>query len=139
MSNLKPNPFSDRSYWTSYHQTIHEFLSKLFPHTTFVPFPTDLNTAVALCRMIAADSDESPVPTIFPESVILRPMAQSRCHDNCAQLLYNGQCNSMVTGYALSPDGMWRYHSWCLDHECNLIETTERRIVYIPVETVPYH
>lgn len=138
--SININPFSTRPWWNQYHVTIDQFLRKLFPHTVLVPVPWDTPIASSLAKMIEADTDELPtVTTIIPDHLIMKKMSDSMCHDNCAELLHKGLCNAMVTGYALSPDGAWRHHSWCLDHECNIIETTERRIAYIPVDTVPYH
>jgi hypothetical protein len=43
----------------------------------------------------------------------------------------------IVTGYALSDDGLWRQHSWLHDtagfRRRHTIETTERRIRYFGV------
>ena len=39
----------------------------------------------------------------------------------------------VCTGYALSDDGMWRQHSWCIDKRprtTKIIETTEPRVLY---------
>ena len=42
-----------------------------------------------------------------------------------------------MTGYALSDDGMWRQHSWCICdageeyiEDSIIIETTEKRLAY---------
>jgi hypothetical protein len=38
----------------------------------------------------------------------------------------------IVTGYALSDDGLWRRHTWALEGE-RVIETTEPRVLYFGV------
>ena len=68
----------------------------------------------------------------------------SQCHRNSC-FLYNceevqseyEECVKIMTGYALSPDGMWRQHSWCIAYagdeyieDSIIIETTEERLAY---------
>ncbi len=57
-----------------------------------------------------------------------------QCHSNSAHLWDNNQDISyLCTGYALSRDGMWRVHSWCVvktPKSYKVIETTEARISY---------
>ena len=57
-------------------------------------------------------------------------MTTSGCHNNCDLLLENDDTIKIFTGYALSLDGLWRYHSWCIDKDDSIIETTESRILY---------
>lgn len=58
------------------------------------------------------------------------------CHRNSADLwLAYREKLGIVTGYALSRDGVWRQHTWLLRryptaHQRRLIETTERRERY---------
>jgi len=57
-----------------------------------------------------------------------------QCHSNSANLWDNNRDISyLCTGYALSKDGMWRQHSWCVvrtPKSYKVIETTEPRISY---------
>jgi len=61
-----------------------------------------------------------------------------RCHQNSAALWRENKDRiRIVTGWALSRDGIWRQHSWAVDLLVNwdssgyqIIETTERRLVY---------
>jgi len=55
----------------------------------------------------------------------------SHCHDNAASLAekHKGKYQ-MVHGYGLSPDGLWRQHSWLIDKHNTIIETTVPRIQY---------
>lgn len=56
----------------------------------------------------------------------------SRCHEQTAQLWYQRKAGmKLCTGWALSPDGMWRQHSWGL-LDGKVIETTpsERSAYY---------
>jgi hypothetical protein len=56
----------------------------------------------------------------------------SRCHENVARLWDgNPHLTSILTGYALSNDGIWRQHSWLVFSDTgHVIETTEKRIAY---------
>ena len=59
-----------------------------------------------------------------------------QCHRNSCELWelnHKDHDVSIVTGYALSNDGMWRQHSWLvrrIDNTEHIIETTEKRIAY---------
>lgn len=58
----------------------------------------------------------------------------SQCHRNASRLWEANKDKSRIcTGYALSSDGMWRQHSWCIWHKSRsnqIVETTEPRILY---------
>ena len=59
-----------------------------------------------------------------------------RCHANSAACWdTNRGLIKIATGYALSRDGMWRQHTWCVKWNgaidaWQVIETTERRLLY---------
>ncbi len=54
----------------------------------------------------------------------------SRCHWNAAKLWNEDKSNrQIVTGFAISDDGLWRLHSWAWDGS-KVIETTEARLAY---------
>lgn len=57
----------------------------------------------------------------------------SACHANSAHLWAAEQERvALVTGYALSDDGLWRQHSWCVRPADGgrVLETTERNLLY---------
>ena len=59
----------------------------------------------------------------------------SQCHMNSAYCWdANRDKTTIATGYALSEDGMWRQHSWCVgfydDETPYIVETTSPRIAY---------
>jgi hypothetical protein len=68
----------------------------------------------------------------------------SACHENAARLwMCNRDKYSIVTGWAMSDDGIWRQHSWVIDRSDRVIETTLPRIAYYgadldPVEAVMF-
>jgi|HubBroStandDraft_2_1064218.scaffolds.fasta_scaffold118593_2 hypothetical protein len=53
------------------------------------------------------------------------------CHQNVVALAASGK-HAIGTGYALG-DGLWCSHSWCVNHENQIIETTGRRRLYFGV------
>ena len=63
-------------------------------------------------------------------SVLSRPGRPCGCHGNAAALWeQNPEHTTLVTGYALSADGLWRQHSWC-ERTARIIETTTPRSCY---------
>ena len=77
------------------------------------------------------------------DNVMLKRGEPCNCHEN-SLLLWKAnkgrtldsafrQQLAMATGYALSEDGMWRQHSWCVlrtPRTVKVVETTEKRIFY---------
>ena len=62
----------------------------------------------------------------------LLKMRTCGCHENAARLAlaYNWSC---WTGLALSPDGVWRVHSWAMNRRGRIVETTVPRTHYLGV------
>lgn len=67
---------------------------------------------------------------------VMRRGAMSRCHQNAGSLAAKSKGQIYACkGYALSDDGMWRQHSWCIEKDQEtgaprIIETTEPRVLY---------
>jgi hypothetical protein len=57
----------------------------------------------------------------------------SDCHANVVRLWREGR-GSICTGFALSPDGLWRGHSWLRTQAGTLVETTLVRDAYFGFE-----
>lgn len=59
-----------------------------------------------------------------------------RCHQNAANLWDRNKAEiSIVTGWALSRDGIWRQHTWCWQTPVRgrtgrVVETTTKRVAY---------
>jgi hypothetical protein len=66
----------------------------------------------------------------------LHRMAVNRCHFNAAKLFLTNQADKVVSGFALS-EGLWRSHTWVLNSQGRIIETTEPRKVYFGAVLVP--
>jgi hypothetical protein len=68
-----------------------------------------------------------------PTGKILRG-EQSQCHSNSVKAWEANQDKLyLATGYAMSSDGLWRQHSWCVNpkpRSIQIVETTERRSLY---------
>ena len=68
-----------------------------------------------------------------PNPVIIRG-EECRCHENALRLMrFSNGARRLCTGYALSDDGMWRQHSWCIEKRprtVRIVETTEERVMY---------
>lgn len=59
-----------------------------------------------------------------------RAMETGDCHGNAARAwAENPKRYRIMTGWALSRDGIWRQHSWVMDGQV-ILETTEKRISY---------
>ena len=61
------------------------------------------------------------------------PGLDSQCHANVSRLwAEKSERLQIVTGYALSDDGLWRCHTWGLETD-RVVETTEMRLLYFGV------
>jgi hypothetical protein len=59
---------------------------------------------------------------------------ERECHTNSAMLWsQNREDYVLVTGFALSEDGVWRRHSWVKTNDGRLIETTIKRETYFGI------
>jgi hypothetical protein len=100
------------------------------------------------CRRLLSFGGDLVVPHWGPEPHLERLLAgaatasgdvtmiQGRpngCHDNAALLWLLGTADAIGTGYALSDDGLWRQHSWGVDGDGRVIETTCPRVRYVGV------
>lgn len=74
----------------------------------------------------------------YGDQIQFRTGTSSQCHRNSAAIWekhYRKKDKEiyLVTGYALSKDGLWRQHSWCVevnDGQSTIIETTIDRVAY---------
>jgi hypothetical protein len=63
-----------------------------------------------------------------------RPMSPNKCHGNVAAAWRQREPDmvGIGTGYSLSPDKLWRQHSWGVLRN-GLLETTEKRLKYFGI------
>jgi len=62
---------------------------------------------------------------------------RSACHENAMAWWRRNQDGAVMTGYALSTDGIWRPHSWGLTVRGTIVETTEKRTIYFGADIRP--
>lgn len=63
---------------------------------------------------------------------IMMPGIVSGCHENSARLAKE-QGMTCWTGLALSLDGCWRVHSWAVNKDGAVVETTVERVLYFGI------
>lgn len=70
----------------------------------------------------------------YGDKITMMKGEDSQCHYNSALLWeVNKDKFRIATGYALSDDGMWRQHTWCIwlkPRQNRIIETTVKRELY---------
>lgn len=59
--------------------------------------------------------------------------APNSCHGNVAALCAGDPSLSHAFGWALTPDGMWRVHSWAVRDDGSTVDTTMERTAYFGV------
>jgi hypothetical protein len=69
----------------------------------------------------------------FGPTVRFVPGEAGECHGNVAVLWIDGMVDAIATGYALSGDELWRQHSWGVDPDGVLVETTDERSAYVGI------
>lgn len=99
-------------------------------------------------RMVLAHGGTHVVPPVKPDPLLdfLREKGtlttdaaelvdgdRSDCHRNAVRLWRQGAAAAIGTGYALSDDGLWREHSWGVESDGRVVETTEPRVAYFGV------
>jgi hypothetical protein len=116
-----------RPLWTKNHTELQTHISNLIPLTHLVstyPDPDNIH--------LRNNLDETKLRFINDSNdIILKEMITSGCHDNCQYLFDKKQVRELHIGYALSDDRLWRLHSWCVDFNDKIIETTQVRLAYL--------
>lgn len=108
-------------YQSKVYDPINDKLNKICPHTHVVAVPWSV-----------IDITTPDCVEFNPEKtrVICKKMRDSDCHNNCDDLYKSNKITSVYTGFALSDDGKWRLHSWGIDRNGHIIETTCERVMY---------
>lgn len=120
------NALITKPWWSSKHSELQSYLEKIVPGTHLVAVPFDSKSLEYLLS--------GGIFKIATNNVIFTPMIQSGCHANCGVLLRAGKVKEYHTGYALSRDRLWRYHSWGIAFDGRIVETTEPRLAYLSNE-----
>jgi hypothetical protein len=80
---------------------------------------------------------EGPVNEILEHGEIFvgnpikyRRMTPKACHSNVWELWKQKKILTMCVGYALAPDRKWRFHSWGLSENLEIVETVAPFLLY---------
>lgn len=112
-----------RPWFSSFHLQINNKLNLIVPNTHIVSTPyehIDLDSIISNGKIIKG-------------YILVKEMELSKCHDNCEILFAQKEINNIYSGYALSTDGLWRFHSWGINLDGDIVETTCPRILYYGV------
>lgn len=130
--------FKSKSCWTSNHDLVNDLLMSIVPGTQLVPNHDDEPEIIGLLRFneniedIDLASMEIPNITISDDTnSILCKMKPNCCHANSLNLVEQNYAAKMYTGFALCNDGYWWFHSWAIDFNSRIIETTVPKLIYI--------
>lgn len=114
-----------RPWWTTEHSKLQKYISSF----------------VEGSHIVANHSDEKEVKNILKgggmltvpdeDEVLMNMMRKSDCHNNALELLAKGKITECHSGFSLSNDGLWRHHSWGVDKNNRIVETTEIRLAYL--------
>ena len=114
-----------RSCWSDIYSKFQKYLSNLVPTTHLVPRDGADNDMQQIL------SGKGQFRIAYDNDIIMKVMEACQCHENSRKLLKKGKIKYLHTGYALSSDSLWREHSWGVDFDNKIVETTEPRIVYL--------
>lgn len=109
-----------RPWYSNIHERLNSILQTNEPNTQIVAMPRE---HIDLKQLIISG-------TLMTNHVINNIMMASQCHDNCEWLKNLNVIKCVCTGYALSDDGLWRFHSWGINYNDEIVETTEPKIKY---------
>ncbi len=112
-----------RPWFSVPHKQVNKILTKMVPNTHIVSTPfehIDLDKIIKKGKLIKGYT-------------LIHEMELGRCHDNCEILLAKKEITNIYSGYALSDDGLWRFHSWGINLDGDIVETTTPRLLYYGV------
>lgn len=115
-----------KSRWNCFHFKMNDVMNQIFPETYFVALHWDIPIVM---KMLFSPEWKIRIP--IKEDIIFKLMEGNQCHDNIKELYDNKEISEMCEGYVLSKDGVWRNHSWGIDKDDNVVETTELRLCYL--------
>lgn len=111
-----------KPWWNNKFNEFQKYIEIKFPGTHVVAHP-DQYASMSICML--------NILMLSDDTTVLNKMENSACHDNCFILYHHDRSHRIFTGYALSDDGLWRYHSWIVTKNNAIIETTVNRLIYI--------
>lgn len=123
----------EKPWWNKNHSFVNKILTNICQGTHLVSMPDD---SIEINKMVNNDLKKIKLIISDDKNTILKLMEKGCCHDNASELLKTNQVKKMHTGFALSKDRLWRYHSWGISRSGKIIETTILRLVYVPITII---
>jgi len=126
--------FITRPWWTKQCATLQKHLSSLVPNTHVVADPEQVISSI--CAMLITTKTESQFIKVVLNNndILLAKGKVNDCHHNVDKLLRSKKIDRWMIGFALSDDSRWRHHSWGMQNDGTIIETTCKRLVYCGVD-----
>ena len=131
------NYFKSKSCWTMNHDLVNNFLKSIVHGTQLVPHHDDKPEISQLLKLQEDMENTDLASEILNITIsdntntILRIMKPNCCHANSLDLVENNYAEKMYTGFALCHNGYWWFHSWAIDFDSRIIETTVPKLIYI--------
>lgn len=121
-----------REWYTPLHRELYEQLNELVENTLLVATPFTSLGFQNCTDTIKTRSYKFTEKT--EDNCIYYPLMPSQCHDNVSYLSNTKHLKKRCYGYALSPDGLWREHTWGINQADKIVETTVPRIAYVTLK-----
>lgn len=128
-----------RPWYRRYHAQLQELVSEYLPGT-YVVAPDDDEDYVDTCRLLRGEGQPLLRVPEGDDEIVLMQMKRGACHHNCAQLLRRQRIAKIVSGWALDrvrSEPLWRYHSWGVDTQGRIVETSVPMQVYVGCDYTP--
>lgn len=119
-------------YEPEVYDPLQKIVAELSPGSHVVAFHCDM--AKLCAKLIVA---LNPTPVIIKDEktqLVMRPGTPGDSHNNVSKLFVGRMVRDWMQGYALDIDGRWRNHSWGLDNQGRVVETTDRRLIYLGIQ-----
>lgn len=115
---------TSRPWFNNNYSTFQSFINSIFPGTHIVSLPPHYINELSVIQKLTTLS-------FSDDNTISHTMEPSKCHENCIILYTNNLSYRIFSGFALSVDGLWRFHSWIMTDKNVIIETTNSRLIYL--------
>lgn len=102
------------------HAKINTKLQEIDPQSHIIAIPHEY---INLGRILSEAKIDDSV-------ILYMPLESSQNKENCDFLIAHKLASNIFYGYAMSKDGLWRFHSWGKTGTGEIIETTEPREKY---------
>ena len=118
----------EEKWYTSYHDMLNEILNKIAPDTQVLAEKFEHYT------FTKEEFENATLFDIKKCNYRFNPMEKLNCHNNSVRLCIYNPFYNVYTGYVLHKDGIWTFHSWVVDRNNLLIETSEMGLLYYGIK-----